>query len=433
MLDELVRLRDDVGHVRDVEVPDVGREDRVQPRSHGIGLTVERPRVDRIIGLAAEVKARHEQLLEVRLLRDLATEVVVDVLDAARHGLRLVQALAAADCRHDLILCVLAGEVQQPPAVELVRMRRLDRLAVALLPVAHEVGVEHARPPDAAFEEGEVQIGEAARHPAEEEALADGVAGRGEVADVVEAEIRRRVPQENRARTVVERRRQLELAALLPHRIVVVVAVDADDVEPLGVLRGLGLLLSDRRHRPSHQPADHDDLEAELRGRELQLFDRLLGRIHRDDRGGDDAIAIGTELIRGEHVVRPADRAAHARVLQAMVREPGGRIDDRDVDAEIVQPLVHQPREHRGRTVEHVFARRRPEALHAGAAPSTLLERHLQRVRDPRRRQGEPFDRGLTGDLAELLAHHRQVLEPVAVRVHDGMMQARVELSSCHG
>src|SRR5207237_3057560 len=104
----------------------------------------------------------------------------------------------------DLSLCVLAREVQQPLAVELVRMRRLDRLAVALLPVAHEVGVEHAGPPDAAFEEGEVQIGEAARHPAEEEALADGVAGRGEVADVVEAEIRRGARQEYRARDVMD-------------------------------------------------------------------------------------------------------------------------------------------------------------------------------------------------------------------------------------
>src|SRR5262249_61426132 len=109
---------------------------------------VERPRVDRIIGLAAEVEARHEQILEVLFLFDLAAEVVVDVLHAARERLRLVEPLPATDRRRDLLLRVLAREVQEPAAIELRGMRRLDRLAIALFPVTNKVRVEHPRPPD---------------------------------------------------------------------------------------------------------------------------------------------------------------------------------------------------------------------------------------------------------------------------------------------
>src|SRR5207245_609226 len=122
-----------------------------------------------------------------------AAEVVVDVLDAAGHGVRLVQPVAAANRLRDLLAPVLARELEQPRAVELGGMGGLDRLTVALLPVADEVRIEHARPAHAALEEREVQVGEAPRDAAEEEPLADGVAGGGEVADVVEAEVRGRV------------------------------------------------------------------------------------------------------------------------------------------------------------------------------------------------------------------------------------------------
>src|SRR5437879_648613 len=195
VLDQLVRLRHHLGHVGHVEVADVRGEDRVEPRAHRVGLLVEGPRVDRVVGLAAEVEARHEERLQILLRLDLAAEVVVDVLDAAGHGLRLVQPVAAANRLRDLLPPVLARELEQPRAVELGGMRGLDRLTVALLPVADEVRVEHARPAHAALEEREVQVGEPPRDAAEEEPLADGVAGGGEVADVVEAEVRGRVPE----------------------------------------------------------------------------------------------------------------------------------------------------------------------------------------------------------------------------------------------
>src|SRR5439155_13486517 len=186
--------------------------------------------------LAAEVEARYEEVADVALAADLAAEVVVEVLEATgqlRVGVAF-EPLAPAHGLHHRVATVLLRVPEQRREVELVRVRRLDRLPVALLPVADEVRVEHARPADAALEEGEVQVREPARHAAEEEGLRDRVAGRGEVTDVVEAEVRRRVAEQDRARAVVKARRDAELAALDPHRIVVVVAVDDDHVVPLG-------------------------------------------------------------------------------------------------------------------------------------------------------------------------------------------------------
>jgi hypothetical protein len=113
----------------------------------------------------------------------------------------------------------------------------------------------------------------------------------------------------------VEARGQPELATLLPHRVVVVGAVEADDVVPLDQARRVGPLLGQRGHRPAHEPADHDDLVAELLGRELDLLDGLLGRVHRDDRGRDDAVLEPAELVGGEDVIGAADGPPHPRVL----------------------------------------------------------------------------------------------------------------------
>src|SRR5262249_438801 len=73
-----------------------------------------------------------------------------------------------------------------------------------------------------------------------------------------------------------------------------------------------------------------------------------------------------------------------------------------------------------------------PEPLHPHALAAALPERHLERIGNPRRCQGQPLHRRLAGDLAELLAHHRQVLQPVTVGVDNGMLQLGMELSSCH-
>src|SRR5207302_10605282 len=98
------------------------------------------------------------------------------------------------------------------------RVRVLEGVTLTLLPVADEIGIEGACPARAALQEREVQLGEAAGHAAEEDGLGHGLAGGGEVADVVVAEVRRRVAEQDRARAVVEARRDAQVAELITQR-----------------------------------------------------------------------------------------------------------------------------------------------------------------------------------------------------------------------
>src|SRR6185503_3499024 len=92
----------------------------------------------------------------------------------------------------------------------------------------HQVGEQLAAPADPAFEEPKAQIGEAPGHAAEEETLGDGVSGRREMADMVEGKVRRVVAQPKAAAAGVEGRGDAELAASLPDRVVIIVAVEAE-------------------------------------------------------------------------------------------------------------------------------------------------------------------------------------------------------------
>src|SRR5438046_2613650 len=79
----LVGFRQHFHHVRHVEVADVGAEDRIEPRVERVRAALERPGVRPVVGLAAEVERRHEEIVPVLLLRDLAGRVVVEISEAA--------------------------------------------------------------------------------------------------------------------------------------------------------------------------------------------------------------------------------------------------------------------------------------------------------------------------------------------------------------
>src|SRR5262249_27238515 len=151
-------------------------------------------------------------------------------------------------------------------------------LGAAPLPVLDQVTEQLAAPADAALEEREAQIGEAPGHAAEEQRLGDVVAGRGEVTDVVEGEVRRAVALAIGAAAGMEGRRDAELAALLPERVVVVFAVEAELIEAQRVAGEVGGGALGVRDRPAHAAAEHADLRAQLLGDELQFLDRLVGR-----------------------------------------------------------------------------------------------------------------------------------------------------------
>src|SRR5215218_8762090 len=96
-----------------------------------------------------------------------------------------------------------------------------DALGAAPLPVLDQVGEKLAAPADAAFEEGEAEIGETPRHAAQEQPLGDGMPGGGEVADVVVGEVAGRIAQAEAAAAGMEGGCNAKLAALLPDRVVV--------------------------------------------------------------------------------------------------------------------------------------------------------------------------------------------------------------------
>src|SRR5579885_243100 len=94
-----------------------------------------------------------------------------------------------------------------------------------------QVAEQLAAPADAAFEEGEAQIGEAPGDTAEEQRLGDVVPGRSEMADMVAREVGRAHPLAIAAAAGVEGRGDAEFPAFLPDRVVVIVAVESELVE----------------------------------------------------------------------------------------------------------------------------------------------------------------------------------------------------------
>ena len=144
---------------------------------------------------------------------------------------------------------------------------------------------------------------------------------------------------------------------------------------------GVGVVGGDRRHLARQGAAEHADLGAELLGDEFELGDRLFRVVHRDDRGRRHPVAEILEIVGRDDVVGADHRAPRRVVLDARQAQPGGRIDDREIGADLVQPLIEQMRHHRGGAVERVAGLAGPEARHRDAAGAGAPRRQHQRSR----------------------------------------------------
>src|SRR5262249_8115323 len=135
----------------------------------------------------------------------------------------------------------------------------------------------------------------------------------------------------------VEGRRDPELAALLPERVVIVFTVEAELVEALRIAGEVRARVLRVRDRPAHAAADHADLRTELLGDERQFLDRLFRRVHRDHRGRSQLVAEVLEvLVRDD--VEAADHSAPGCVVRdARDAEPRSRVDDAEIDAELLE------------------------------------------------------------------------------------------------
>src|ERR1051326_4440416 len=138
----------------------------------------------------------------------------------------------------------------------------------------HQIAEQLRAPADAAFQEREAQFREPPSDAAEEDALRRGMAGIREMADVTIGEVGRRIAQCLVAAGRMEGWRDAEFAARLPHRVVIIDAVDAEHLVPYGKPVDIRVLpLGDRIRLARHRAAKDPDLRAELARNEFELGD----------------------------------------------------------------------------------------------------------------------------------------------------------------
>ena len=219
--------------------------------------------------------------------------------------------------------------------------------------------------------------------------------------------------------------RDTELDAALPHRVVVVQAVDAERVEP-----ARGAVLEPGTGRSSGPP--NMNASRPSPGRVLELGERLLGRVHRDDPDRCQLGAVIAELLGVEGVERVRDGAAQVAVVEIRGHEAVGRVEDGVVDADLVEPLREQRGQERRAAVERVARRKSPPRRAHERLRAHLLAREVAHQAARRGDEVEPGHRGVAGLLAQDVAHDGQVLDQVPVRVDDRMVDPRADLFDVH-
>ena len=275
----------------------------------------------------------------------------------------------------------------------------------------------------------EVQIGEAPRHAAEEQRLGDGVAGVGKMADMVEGEIARRIAQAEAAAAGVEGRRDAELAAFLPERR-----------RSHGRCRGrAGRKRRMTRTAPGSTPSaagtgramplpNMPTLAPSCFGDEFELGDRLVGRVHRDDRRRGQPVAELGEIVGGDDVEAADHGAPRLVVGDARDAEAGGRIDrcrNRCRTRRAGRRACAASSRWRGRACWWMAP---PIAFHGDAALLALGDREAKRIGNAPLAGEKAVRRLVAGGLAHLLGEDRRVLDPMAVGVDDRVAEFRVDL-----
>ena len=254
------------------------------------------------------------------------------------------------------------------------------------------------------------------------------------MADVVVAEVRRRHAERAPPRTAVERRRDLELLALLPHRVVVVGAVEADHVVPDAEVGSVRPVLGNLGDRPVDHAIEHDGLQPEFSHRMFQLGDGLVRVVHGNHRRGRHTILQRLEKLGLIHVERTAGREPRLGVVDAGQAEAHGREQNGEVDAEFVKALVEEPRHHRRRAVARILGRCAPKRFLRNVFAAPLDRCHVQRTAHPVAVDLHGPCGGIAADLAHRVRHHGTVFQPMAIGVDHRMAEFSAQFCTfaCH-
>src|SRR5690242_226718 len=169
---------------------DIRAENRVHAGAEWVELA-ERDGVHPVVRLTAEEERLRVEVDPVLLAGDLARCIVIVHRDPAVELViaRIWPAVAATQFVTDVLVAVFLDELRQQRTVELFRVHVYEPFLAASLPVLDQIGEQLARPAGAAFEEAKAQVRETPRDAAEEQCLGHGMAGGGEVADMVEGEV----------------------------------------------------------------------------------------------------------------------------------------------------------------------------------------------------------------------------------------------------
>jgi hypothetical protein len=131
-----------------------------------------------------------------------------------------------------------------------------------------------------------------------------------------------------------------------------------------------------------------------------------------------DTIVVGTD-----------HRAARLVVPDPGQPQPGGGIDDGKVGAELVHPVVEQPRHHRRRAVQGVAGLAGPEPGHCNATAFAFGHGHTEGGPGGIHRGKETVRRSVAANLSHLLGKDGVILDPVAITVDDRMLEACTNLA----
>src|SRR5438034_1958371 len=137
----------------------------------------------------------------------------------------MAERVKLVEVRGERLRAIALETVSERAQIEVGRVRVVEGLQVALLPMADQIAVQHTGPADASFKEGELERREPARHAIEEKRLADGLTGSREVSDMIVDKIGIGHAGADALRSGVERGNDFEFDALRPDRIVVVFAI----------------------------------------------------------------------------------------------------------------------------------------------------------------------------------------------------------------
>src|SRR5262249_52344676 len=118
------------------------------------------------IGLTTKVEVRREQIADLRRMRDLAAREIIHCLDA---GKQLTNRVKLVEVCRERLRAVTLDIFRQHGQIEIRGVRLVERLHVALLPVANEIAVQRAGPTHAPFKEGKLECGETASDAIQEQ------------------------------------------------------------------------------------------------------------------------------------------------------------------------------------------------------------------------------------------------------------------------